>query len=108
MTGSQRVVHAFANGSAAPLSSESHVYTSERDLQRSVQCPPCLNTANLPSGFVRLVYCLGYGENRILASPVRDPSNGGTPQYWKIFYACLNAERRATLRQSPDGTWTEL
>ena len=38
-----------------------------------------------PSGYCRLLYCLGYG-----ASTVCEPTpanNRGTPQYWKIFAA---------------------
>jgi hypothetical protein len=45
---------------------------------------------DIPQRFVRLVYCLGYGENNLLDSPIFDPPNSGTPQFWKIFYSCLN------------------
>jgi hypothetical protein len=44
----------------------------------------------MPRGFVRLVYCLGYGENRLLDVPITQPRNTGTPQFWKIFYSCVN------------------
>jgi hypothetical protein len=71
------------------LLAESHVYTSAAELQRSLRSLPGL-PADIPRGFVRLVYCLGYGENDWLDQPVLSPRNSGTPQYWKIFYSCLN------------------
>jgi hypothetical protein len=37
----------------------------------------------LPSPYVRLIYCLGYGETEICSSPPQ--SNGGTRQFWNIF-----------------------
>jgi hypothetical protein len=51
---------------------------------------------------VRLVYCLGYGENDILDRRITEPQNGGTPQYWRIFASCVDgpprsADFRATL-----------
>jgi hypothetical protein len=48
---------------------------------------------DVPGGFVRLVYCLGYGENRLLDQPITSPKNSGTPQFWKIFYSCVNRVR---------------
>src|SRR2546428_2507604 len=46
---------------------------------------------DVPKGYVRLVYCLGYGEDRLLNRAVTSSRNSGTPQFWKIFHACLNA-----------------
>jgi hypothetical protein len=43
---------------------------------------------DLPPNFVRFVYCLGYGENDLLDKPIT--ANSGTPQFWKIFYSCVN------------------
>jgi hypothetical protein len=37
----------------------------------------------LPSRYVRLVYCLGYGESEICSRAPQD--NSGTWQYWDIF-----------------------
>jgi hypothetical protein len=71
------------------LLAESHVYTSVEELNHEIQiayCPP----NGFPNGFVRLVYCLGYGENGILSRPISTPRNTGTPQYWKVFYSCLH------------------
>lgn len=36
------------------------------------------------------MYCLGYGENRLLNQSIESPANTGTPQFWKIFYSCAN------------------
>ncbi|MEA2576388.1 MAG: hypothetical protein QOH93_3686 [Chloroflexia bacterium] len=71
------------------LLAESHVYTTAEELQRRVVLPDGFQE-NIPGGFVRLVYCLGYGENRLLDQPIIFPKNLGTPQFWKIFYSCLN------------------
>ncbi|MGA2261725.1 MAG: hypothetical protein ABSH28_09840 [Acidobacteriota bacterium] len=71
------------------LLAESHVYTSAEELNYKIQKPYC-QPNGFPNGFVRLVYCLGYGENGILSRPISTPRNTGTPQYWKIFYSCLH------------------
>ncbi|MDQ6704762.1 MAG: hypothetical protein M3Z85_02225 [Acidobacteriota bacterium] len=44
---------------------------------------------DIPRGFVRLVYCLGYGESHLLEESA-EAKNSGTPQFWKILYSCLN------------------
>lgn len=71
------------------LLAESHVYTETSELERRVVLPSLIRT-DVPQGFVRLVYCLGYGENSLLNVPIFFPRNSGTPQFWKIFYSCLN------------------
>lgn len=72
------------------LLAESHVYTTPDELARTIALPTAA-PPDLPRGFVRLVYCLGYGENRLLNRPIESPANTGTPQFWKIFYSCTNA-----------------
>ena len=72
------------------LLAESHVYTTPEELARTISLPASA-PPDLPRGFVRLVYCLGYGENRLLNRPIESPANTGTPQFWKIFYSCANA-----------------
>jgi hypothetical protein len=69
------------------LLAESHVRTTEDELQREVRVISggCFGA---PSAYVRLVYCLGYGENHLLESPITP--NSGTVQFWKIFYSCLH------------------
>jgi hypothetical protein len=71
------------------LLAESHVYTTSEELMRTISLPSSA-PGDLPRGFVRLVYCLGYGENRLLNRPIEEPPNRGTPQFWKIFHSCVN------------------
>jgi hypothetical protein len=72
------------------LLAESHVYTTAAELRHSLREQPDL-PADLPRGFVRLVYSLGYGENGWLDRPIEGARNPGTPQYWKIFQSCLQS-----------------
>jgi len=60
------------------------------ELARTIALPATVSQ-DLPRGFVRLVYCIGYGENELLNRVVEFPRNGGTPQFWKILYSCANA-----------------
>ena len=71
------------------LLAESHVYTTAEEATRAISIPAAA-PADLPRGFVRLVYCLGYGENRLLSRTIESPANTGTPQFWKIFYSCAH------------------
>jgi hypothetical protein len=87
------------------LLAESHVYTSVAELERRIILPGMPGN-DLPRGFVRLVYCLGYGENELLDRPIIEPKNSGTPQYWKLFFSCVNrvetnADFAPVLRQTP-------
>ena len=67
------------------LLAESHVYTSHHELNTMWGYQP--EIAGIPKTYVRLVYCLGYGENNFVGWPV--DGNRGTPQFWKIFYSCI-------------------
>jgi hypothetical protein len=71
------------------LLAESHVYTNSDELGRKIALPASA-PPDLPRGFVRFVYCLGYGENRLLSRPIVTPPNTGTPQLWKIFRSCVS------------------
>lgn len=71
------------------LLAESHVFTTPQELALTIASPPTA-PPDLPRGFVRLVYCLGYGENHLLNRPIQVPINSGTPQFWKILYSCAN------------------
>jgi hypothetical protein len=74
------------------LLAESHVYTTRDELAHQISLPAFASApAGLPLGFVRLVYCLGYGENDLLQDPVINPRNTGTPQYWQVFRSCANS-----------------
>ena len=66
------------------LLAESHVYTTPDELTRTISLPP--SAPGWPASWVfRLVYCLGYGESRLLNQQIVSPANTGTPQFWKIF-----------------------
>ena len=72
------------------LVAESHVLTTDEDFNvrvREASIRPYLRPqATLPPDhFVRLVYCLAYGETDLLAAPPAQFSNPGTPSYWDIF-----------------------
>lgn len=88
------------------LLAESHVHTTASELERKVILPGMPGN-DLPRGFVRLVYCLGYGENDLLDHPfIPGKDNPGTPHYWKIFYSCINliqsnADFAPVLKQTP-------
>jgi len=72
------------------LLAESHVYTDEKDYE--MECDRFILhriMPNYPLRFVRFVYCLGYGEDRLLTRRRRDRKNTGTPQYWKILSSCV-------------------
>lgn len=71
------------------LLAESHVYTTVNELDCSLSLPPTA-AQDIPRGFVRLVYCVGYGENWLLDRPIASPPNTGTPQFWKIFFSCVH------------------
>lgn len=73
------------------LLAESHVFTTEEEnktLQNLEEFKELFDYENYPKEFVKLIYCLGYGENRILDNSLT--KNSGTPQFWKIFYNALN------------------
>jgi hypothetical protein len=76
------------------LLAESHVFTGPSDLERRIVRLPGA-PAGVPVSFVRLVYCLGYGENHILDRRIDEPRNGGTPQYWGLFASCVDGPTRS-------------
>ena len=68
------------------LLAESHVFTTQEEFGRVLGGTGTISGQT--SHFVRFVYCLGYGENRLLNTPVK--TNPGTWQFRKIFYSCVN------------------
>ncbi len=64
------------------LLAESHVWTSADEAQCRVRVP-----GHPETGYVRFVYCLGYGEPSVVSSQVGN--NRGTPQFWQLFHDCL-------------------
>lgn len=71
------------------LLAESHVHTGLEELSHQLRPQPYL-PEDMPRGFVRLVYCLGYGEDGLLERPFIGSPNKGTLQFWKILYSCVN------------------
>jgi hypothetical protein len=72
------------------LLAESHVYTTDEEL--SSECNSfTLNNfiKNYPTHYVRFVYCLGYGEPKILNKEL-ESNRGRTSQFWKIFSASIS------------------
>lgn len=72
------------------LVAESHVFTSDEDRkvridQSKISRFGKANASLPPESFVRLVYCLGYGETQLLKSAPAHLNNPGTPRYWDIF-----------------------
>jgi len=77
------------------LLAESHVFTSAPDMERRIVRLPGA-PVGIPPGFVRLVYCLGYGENDILDRRITEPPNAGTPQFWRIFASSVDGSPRSS------------
>lgn len=69
------------------LLAESHVYTPAEENYHRLNFPEDEIYKEIPIEFVRLVYCLGYGEDWLIPHIEK---NKGTPQYWKIFSACVS------------------
>lgn len=69
------------------LLAESHVWTHAGETRHLVDLSH-FGQPDIPKSFVRLVYCLGYGENDVVSPPLE--RNSGTWQYWKLFWACVN------------------
>lgn len=72
------------------LLGESHVYTTSGELVSRLKARKEY-PRDLPRGFVRHVYCPGYGENELLDDPILDPPNRGCSQFWKLLFACVCA-----------------
>jgi len=73
------------------LIGESHVYTNKDEVRVRVVPDrlPREVPKTVPLRFVKLVYCLGYGEPSILDSPEKIESNPGTRQYDALFRMCV-------------------
>ena len=73
------------------LIAESHVYTDAEDLKSTIRrelLPADLKDS--PAQFVRLIYCLGYGDNSLLTYRPRQ-SNQHT-DFWDIFAECAGMD----------------
>ena len=67
--------------------SESHVMTREAEIDAQVPLE-VFGHPGAPRSFVRLVYCLGYGERDLVQG--RAYPNWGSPQFWKLLAAGLD------------------
>ena len=85
------------------LVAESHVYTSAEDLAIRINATLLPDAArHAPLEYVRLVYCLGYGETWLLNAQPR--SNAGTWQFWNIFGRVAKTGRQPTRGGSSDAS----
>lgn len=67
------------------LLAESHVAEAPGDSRVRVHAPVSVPVERtLPTTYVRLVYCLGYGDDR-LCSPRPRTRNTGTRDFWELF-----------------------
>jgi hypothetical protein len=69
------------------LLAESHVLTHDHELEAQVRLD-AYGHSDAPTEFVRLVYCLGYGERDLVDGAVKP--NTGTWQFWQLFAACVD------------------
>ena len=68
------------------LLAESHVWTGEAEYRKKISSVAInKKLKKYPLNYSRFIYCLGYGENKILEKEIQ--RNNGTPQFWKIFYS---------------------
>lgn len=71
------------------LLAESHVYTKADECVH-MKGAARFDLEGVPENFIRLVYCLGYGESSYVGAPIA--GNMGTWQYWLIFSSCINSQ----------------
>ncbi len=69
------------------LLAESHVFTSLEEMK--IELKEINELEGYPKQYSKFVYCLAYGE-KILTDNNLHPKRDGTPQFWKIFYSCVN------------------
>jgi len=82
------------------LLAESHVYTSITEYNNIMRYDGFPELVECPENYVKLVYCLGYGENNL----VNLRGNSGTWQFWEIFVSCINqnfhSEKKKILKKN--------
>lgn len=70
------------------LLAESHVFTTDMDCQFRLH--PIDSLPDYPKQYAKFVYCLAYGENQLTVGDTHPAARDGTPQFWKIFFSCVN------------------
>jgi hypothetical protein len=72
------------------LIAESHLYTDADDLACRIDPSKIPNfSPECPTEYVRLVYCLGYGDSSVFAANrIPAAANPGTADYWEILSSC--------------------
>ncbi len=69
------------------LLAESHVFTTLEEIE--IELPDIDTLEYYPKQYSKFVYCLAYGEKNLTKNSSH-PKRDGTPQFWKIFYSCVN------------------
>lgn len=73
------------------LLAESHVFTTDSEHDSTLQYDGFTELKYCPTGYVKLVYCLGYGEHEL----TKLLPHRGTPDFWKIFVSCISQNFRS-------------
>jgi hypothetical protein len=71
------------------LLAESHIFTEEDEFKCKLNRSN-LNLDGYPKNYVRFVYCLAYGENKLLEDEGCINGNNGSWQFWKDLYSCIH------------------
>jgi hypothetical protein len=73
------------------LLAESHVFTPDNERATTINFDGLHQEApieDIPTEFVRFIYCLGYGENELLDIKLLKNTTG-SPQFWKLFQVLI-------------------
>ena len=70
------------------LLAESHVFTS--DIERMSEVAELSDLPGCPREYAKFVYCLAYGEEKLVESKEKI-KNSGSPQFWKVLFSCCNS-----------------
>jgi len=84
------------------LLAESHVMTTWQEFTARVPLAR-FGHPQAPPEFVRLVYCLGYGERNAVQGGAS--KNIGTPQFWKILAACVGDLDGGSVLRRGESDW---
>jgi hypothetical protein len=79
------------------LVAESHVHASSEEIQVKIRPErlPSSYPKNGPLNFVKIVYCLGYGDDSVLDFPGKIDNNPGTKQYLNLFRELIGLENQS-------------